>query len=254
VKATQIAANAFKKPVVKPTVVKPAVVKPAPGVKDTRFQTAQQKNVNKAKLNRLAQNNARVVKTGTGKGIRSKVKTTLSKMKPENFRNVKTALKLGKLGRLKLLLVGIGPAGWVALIGVTLVQEAVFAYVQDIVDEIETERGITPGEGDAFVMPVVTPSQSVFQRHKPNWQAINAGSNQVNALTTVTKQKNAAVQPSVDGEGGDGKGTAVVNSGNTTNTSAVINNYGVDYGAGYFNSEKVFADPYIYPKPMGPGY
>lgn len=79
---------------------------------------------------------------------------------------------------------------------------------------------------------------------------------QVDALSTVTKQKQASEQPSVDGVNNKSKATSVVNSGNTSNSGNTIvnNNYGIDYTAGYLNSEKAFNDPLIYPAPLAPGF
>jgi len=168
-----------------------------------------------------------------------------------------TAAKVGG----KLLLRFIPGVGW-ALLAFDLYA---YASSQGMIDESKGDqgdggpiaKGLTKGDLDKLYKNIrakIKP-KSAIQLHKPNWDAINAGVNQVNTLEAVTKQKNAAVQPSIDGEG-KGKSAAVINSGNTSNSgnSAVINNYGVDYAAGYMNSEKAFNDPFIYPKPMGPGY
>ena len=189
---------------------------------------------------------------------RNKIKQFVKGLKPGNLALLKNIVKFRDLGKLKALFLAGGPIG-IAIMGVMWYVEAqAFDYLDEILMEVDKEqaakitlpKGINDGlkaqiliedEGGQFI-PLITSSHN---------------KNQLNALTNATTLQKTAIQPSTDGTGtAGGAGAAVVNSGNTSNSgnSVTVHNYGIDYTAGYMNSEKAFNDPLIYPKPLAPGY
>ena len=236
---------------------------------DKQNKLKEKRTANKAKADKTTtkSSSSKSSKLPTDKKINYK-----SKIDPASFKGkIKSWLKGSKatlaalrvaiasknLSKIRAILTLGGPVSWLILAASFAVESMAFAYVIDIVDEIDKEGGATGASPMAVEGGVtIDPGASVDRRGRPiSTLPLNHKTLAADTLDDAVKMRNAAIQPSIDG-GQELLDTAsnIVNSGNTVDSgnSVVIHNYGGSDSM--MNSTKLYDDPLIYSIPHGPGY